>query len=235
MPPVLGAGLTVVEPKMEDVLNVFARILGIDLNCVKIGTIEAVDYTTMTAKIQLVNQQTMRNGTYQAIKPLEDVPLFTLQGGGYSLQFPISVGDTAIVVFGDCNIDNWFKTGGIMPSADGRLHDLSDAIAIVGLHSLAHTLVRALGGGAYLTDKTGTTQLGLADGKVTIKNAAQNLGAVLGNLVTAVNNLITVLNTLTTEGGPTTQTISPASVAALVPVTTSLNAVSVALGALLNP
>ena len=53
MPAVLGAGLTVVEPKLEDVFQVFMRKLKIDLNCVKIGIIQDVDFTTMTAEPDL--------------------------------------------------------------------------------------------------------------------------------------------------------------------------------------
>jgi hypothetical protein len=236
MTAVMGAGLTVVEPKLEDIFNVFMRKLKIDVNCVKIGTIQSVDYTTMTASIQIAFQQQMRDGTYQKIPPLADVPLFTLQGGGYSLQFPIAVGDTALVVFADRNIDNWFKAGGVMPPADGRLHALSDAIALVGLNALAansklspspsSTEVR-------LVDRAGTTKVGLQGGKVTVQNAGGSLLTVLTSLRQAVTDLVTVLNTLTTTGGPTTQTVSAATVAALVPVTAELTNVQTALGALL--
>lgn len=235
MGAVLGAGLTVVEPKLEDNFNVFARKLKIDLNCVKIGTIQNIDYATMTATIQILFQKKMRDGTYKSIQPLSNVPLVTLQGGGFSLEFPIAVGDTALVLFADRNIDNWFQGGGEMPSADGRLHALSDAIAIVGLNAAAKPLTPAPSSSEVrLVDKAGTTKIGMTGGKVTIAGASgQTLLTTLTDLTTAVKDLIIKLNSLTTTGGPTTQTISAATVLSLVPVTAELVAVQTKLNGLL--
>lgn len=235
MTAVVGAGLTVVEPKLEDVFNVFLRKLKIDLNCFKIGTVKTIDFTTMTAGIQVVFQKQMRDGSFQTLPTLTDCPVHTPGGGGYSLQFPIEVGDTALVLFADRNIDNWFKAGGVMPPADGRLHSLSDAVAIVGLNSLAHLLTPTPSSSeARLVDRAGTTKVGLQGGKVTIAGASgKTLLMVLTDLNTSVKNLITVLNALTTTGGPTTQTVSAATVAALVPVTAALNVVQTELNGLL--
>lgn len=235
MGAIVGAGLTVVEPKLEDLFNVFGRKMKIEFNCVKIGTVQDIDYTTMTASIQVVFQQLLRDGSYQNLPVLTDCPVFTPQGGGFSLQFPIAVGDTAIVLFADRNIDNWFTSGGVMPPADGRLHALSDAIAIVGINALPNPLTPMPSSSeARFTDRLGTTKVGLMGGKVTIAGASgQTLLTVLTDLTTAVKDLITVLNTLTTTGGPTNQTISAATVAALVPVTAELVVVQAELNGLL--
>lgn len=228
MSAVLGAGLTVVEPKLEDLFTVFGRKLKIDFNCVKIGTIQSIDYATMTASIQIVFQKQMRDGSYQKIPVLTDCPVFTPQGGGFSLQFPIAVGDTALVLFADRNIDNWFVSGGVMPPANGRLHALSDAIAIVGLNAAAKPLLPAPTAlGAVLTDKTGATQLGLVSGKITLKNASGSLLAALNNLLTAQETAFAALGA---DPGlqPSTQT---ACLAAATATTTAI----AALAALLNP
>jgi hypothetical protein len=218
MGAVLGAGLTVVEPQLEDVVNADFRRLKIELNCCKIGILTAVDYTTMTATVQLCAQRTMRDGTYQVIRPLEDVPLVTLQGGGYSVQIPVGVGDTALVLFADGNIDNWFTGGGVAPAADGRLHALSDAVAIVGLNSLATPLGTAPSATeARLIDKAGTTKVGISGGKATVQNATQNLGTLLGQLVAYLAALNTAIagESAVIPGAAATASGQEAAIAAL--------------------
>ncbi|MDD5301499.1 MAG: Gp138 family membrane-puncturing spike protein [Elusimicrobia bacterium] len=227
MGAVLGSGLTVVEPKLEDLFQVFGRKLKIELNCVKIGTIQAIDYTTMTASVQVVFQQQLRSGAYQNVPVLTDCPVVTPQGGGYSLQFPIEVGDTALVLFADRNIDNWYTAGGVMPPADGRLHALSDAIAIVGLNALASPLSPAPSSSeARLIDKAGTTKVGLSGGKITIQNAGGSLLTTLNNLVTALNTLNAAIAAMTsasiTAGTP--QAAAAANATAIAAVTTALGA-----------
>lgn len=227
MGAVLGAGLTVVEPKLEDLFNVFARKLKIELNCVKVGTIQAIDYTTMTATIQILFQQQMRDGTYKNVPLLSDCPVFTLQGGGFSLEFPIAVGDTALVLFADRNLDNWFTSGGVMPPADGRMHALSDAIALVGLNPGAKPLTPTpTSNEARLVDRAGTTKVGLSGGKITIQNAAQNLGTVLGNLTTALNTLNSAIASMTTGSisAGTPQAAAAANATAIAAVSTALSA-----------
>ncbi len=219
MGAVLGAGLTVVEPKLEDLFGVTLRSMKIALNCVKIGMIQSIDYTTMTATVQIVFQQAMRDGSFQNVSVLTDVPVFTPQGGGYSMQFPIEVGDTAILLFADRNIDNWFQAGGVQPPADGRLHALSDAIAIVGLNGLTSPLgIAPSASEARLIDRAGTTKVGISGGKVTIAGASGQ------TLLTVLNNLITALEALTVTVSGSTGTVSPATVTALQAVGTELGA-----------
>ena len=208
MKAVIGAGLPIAEPKQEDVLNIFARFLKISINCIKIGTVQSIDYTKMTATIQIVFQQALRDGTFQNIPVLTDCPVFTLQGGGYSLQFPIEEGDTAIVLFSDRNIDNWFQSGGVQVPADGRLHNLSDAIAIVGLNSLATPLSPApTTSEVRLTNKAGNAKVGInSAGKVTVAGTSgQTLLTALQTLITGIQGLQVVVS------GPGTYTVVDAT------------------------
>jgi hypothetical protein len=227
MGAIIGAGLTVVEPQLEDLFNVFGRKLKIETNCVQIGTIQTIDYATMTATIQLLFQKQMRDGTYRNIPPLSDVPLVTLQGGGFSLEFPIAAGDTALVLFADRNIDNWFTSGGVMPPADGRLHALSDAIAIVGLNSVAQPLTPTTSSSEVrLIDKAGTTKIGMTGGKITVQNASGSLLTALTNLVSALNTLNSAIASMTSASitAGTTQAAASANAAAITAVNTALSA-----------
>lgn len=67
---------------------------------------------------------------------LDDVPVFSLYGGGWNVTLPIAVGDECILLFADSALDVWLQNGGeVNNPATQRRHDLSDACAIVGLRS----------------------------------------------------------------------------------------------------
>lgn len=232
--PLLGYGLSLQEPKLYDVLAALKTQILINLNCVKIGRIVTFYPATHTADVQILFRRVMKNGATASYPTLLNCPVFTAQGGGASMQFPIAAGDTCIVLFADRNIDNWYLNGNEQPPIDGRLHDPSDGIVLVGLNWKTDTTIPPVSTTeARLILSDGTTKVGLQSGKITVQNATGSLLTSLTNLTTAVKDLIIVLNTLTTTGGPTTQTISAATVAALVPVTAELVAVQTTLNALL--
>jgi hypothetical protein len=54
------------------------------------------------------------------------------RGGDFTLTYPIRKGDECLVVFADRCFDAWHQSGGIQEAVETRLHDLSNAIAIVG-------------------------------------------------------------------------------------------------------
>jgi phage baseplate assembly protein gpV len=55
--------------------------------------------------------------------------------GGYALTFPVKQGDECLLIFCERSYDNWYENGDVQPPSARRFHALSDAVAIVGLHS----------------------------------------------------------------------------------------------------
>lgn len=232
--PLIGFGFTLKEPKLYDVLQILKKQILIEMNCVKIAEIVTFTAATRSADVKILAQRVMKDGTVSSYPQLSNCPVFTLQGGGTSLQFPIKKGDQCLVLFADRNLDNWYQNGNAQPPADGRLHDLSDGIVLVGLNfSTDASIPVADASETRLVESDGLTKIGLKTGKITLQNQTGSLLTTLQDLTTAVSDLITVLNTLTTTGGPTTQTISAATVAALVPVTAELTNVQTELTQLL--
>jgi hypothetical protein len=68
------------------------------------------------------------------------VPFIVLGGGSSNLTFPISKGDNCLLLFCDYEIDRWWDTGENLPANYERKHDISDAFAIVGVHSMVDLL-----------------------------------------------------------------------------------------------
>ena len=178
-PPSLSALLTKVETRVFQ-----------NMNCVKIGRITAFDAVKRTAKVEVMFRRLLADGkTIQDFPLLQDCPVFTLQGGGSALTVPIAAGDECLVLFSDNNIDAWYEAGQPALPYDGRRHDISDGIAIVGLNSLAKPISPAVTanevaltyGGAKISEK---------NGKIALSNAA-------ADFITAMDLFLTGLNPTT--------------------------------------
>ena len=140
------------------------------LNCHTIGTIESFNPLTQTATIainyvrvfyntnpNLPNEATAGQitNTYTNYPLLINCPVVVMQGGGAYLTFPIVKGDTCLVLFSDREISTWVSTGQITYPQNQRTHDLSDAIALVGIRNILNAIPNYNTTGASLSDTTG--------------------------------------------------------------------------------
>jgi Phage protein Gp138 N-terminal domain len=224
-PPLVGFGLPLKEPKLYDVLLAFRSKLLLDLNCVKIGQIVSFDYPLAT--INILGQRVLNDGTTSPYPQLENVPVFTLQGGGYSLQLPVAAGDQCLLIFSDRNIDAWNQNGNSQPPLDGRLHDISDGFALVGINWSSDTkLPEPSSTEARLIDPTGLVKVGIENGKITVQNATENLGTILTGITTALQTLNGAVATMTTAtiAAGTTQAIASGQIAQIALLLTELAA-----------
>lgn len=126
---------TVIEPNLTETLEILKQDIFATLNAVKVGQIQSFDPSDKTAEVQLLFKRILSDGTEMSHPVLVDCPVFTLQGGGAFVQFPIQAGDQCLVLFSDRNLDAWFAEGTEQVPYDQRTHDFSDAIALVGLNA----------------------------------------------------------------------------------------------------
>lgn len=100
------------------------------------GIVTKVNLAQQTVEVQPAIQatQSFPNGTSKHVTmPLvPDVPIMFPSGGGYTLTFPVKVGDHCLLHFASRNIDGWWDSGKVSPPMDRRMHDLSDAFATIG-------------------------------------------------------------------------------------------------------
>lgn len=109
------------------------------LNCIKIGRIENVDFNNQTVDVQVLHKRVSMNLNKRELKDyalLCQVPFIVLGGGSSNLTFPITKGDNCLLLFCDYEIDRWWDTGESLPANFERKHDISDAFALVGVHSM---------------------------------------------------------------------------------------------------
>ncbi len=122
-----------------EALRAMADSIGVSMRVACVGIVQSFDPVAITAVIQPVGQEASRNpdgsDVVEDLPLLEDVPVVFPQAGPFIFTMPVQAGDEALVVFADRCIDGWYETGDISPQAEARMHDLSDAIAYVGLRS----------------------------------------------------------------------------------------------------
>lgn len=127
-----------------------------NLNCIQIGTIESFDAATQVAQISFVLKQVkeiLPDGTeiLQSRPVLAQVPCIVLFGGVGFLSMPIAKGDNCLLFFNDREFDNWFISGEVSTPSSSRMHDISDAIALVGINSLQTVIENYLNNGVRLS------------------------------------------------------------------------------------
>lgn len=140
-------------------------------NCVKIGKIENVDTTNQTVDVQILHKRVNMKFKTRELKDyalLKQVPFVVIGGGQSNLTFPIAKGDNCLLLFCDYEIDRWWDTGESLPSNFERKHDISDAFAIVGVHSMVDLLQ---GYSRYVQLKYSDNSKIIVGNEITLNNA----------------------------------------------------------------
>lgn len=207
----------VAEPDLRALLDNLRLEIFASLNCHQWGIVQSFNAAkqTVVVKIAMLRQiPQIQNGVSSYVaKPfplLLDVPVFIPSGGTGTLTFPVAAGDLCLVLFNDRDIDTLWATGGIGAPNSGRMHDLSDGLAIIGFRTGANPLA------GYDTARVvlalGDTKLKLGT-KVRLENGTTDL-------LTVLTNLISTLTAWVNTGGSTP---NPATVTALNSIQTQLN------------
>jgi phage baseplate assembly protein gpV len=118
-----------------------------------------------------------------ALPLLVDCPVQFPSGGGFTLTFPIKLGDECMIHFASRCIDNWWYLGGVQAQAEMRMHDLSDGFIVPKVWSLPNVINSISTATAQLRSDDGSTYVDIAAGVITVKAAS-----VIVNSTTATVN-----------------------------------------------
>ena len=101
-----------------------------NLHTATIAKVTKITGSTISAK-PVFNRSV--DGESIPLPEFAEIPVLWISGGGSSDRMPIAVGDYALLIFIERCIDDWFFGKDYDVPREMRLHDYSDAIAIVGL------------------------------------------------------------------------------------------------------
>jgi hypothetical protein len=159
-----------------------------DLHTCLPGIIDRFDPETQTASVQPAIKRIFTERGTVDLPLCMDVPVSFPGGGDFFLTFPVKPGDECLLLFSERCIDAWHFEGGTQPPEEFRLHDLSDAIALVGLNSQPKKIPAFNATDTELRNRFGDTHLTMQpDGAITAVNpqGSYTLGADGSMTITA--------------------------------------------------
>jgi hypothetical protein len=203
----------------------------LDVHTALPAKVEKYDPTTQTVDVKpTLKPYALAEGNVpepRALPVITNVPLVFPGAGGFRITFPVKVGDVVLLVFSESSLEAWQSSDGQHDLAPGdfRRHNLSDAIAIPGLHTNAKPWTGAsssamtLGkdGGPQVVARATGIELGGSDADVPLDAVSKGtkLEADLATLITAHQTLLAALSTF---------------LGVIAPLTTSPGAAATALG-----
>ena len=114
------------ESFLQEALDSLKRDILSSMHVAIPGNIVSYDASSGTATIQPALRRRTPSGEVLTAPPLLEVPVFRP-----SADFTISDGDPCILLFMDFSIDGWLESNQPVIPPSARLHDLSDAVALV--------------------------------------------------------------------------------------------------------
>lgn len=150
------------------------------------GIVLSVNMAAMTCEVQPTIQAVVQNENNELVQtdlpPFPNVPIVFPSAGGFSITFPVAVGDEVLVVFSSRCIDAWWQLGGVQQAMEARMNDLSDGFAIPGPRSQPRVLSGISTTALQIRNDANTARIEIAaNGAITIVSPTGV--AITGNLV----------------------------------------------------
>ncbi len=189
-----------VIPDLAEFISRRMRDISARINCHTIGQIVSFNSENQTAVVNISFMKVVQgvnpigdtgytSSEIVSYPQLVDVPVIVLQGGGGRLTFPIVPGESCLILFCDRDMDSWFNAGLVAAPNSNRVHDINDAVALVGLNNLQNAIsdydpdnvelhsetnlnITAPNGLVSVTDRTSERLAQSGDLKVTARSTA---------------------------------------------------------------
>ena len=202
------------SPDITQTLYSVVEKTGKELNCMRVGIIQTFYSDDLTADVLIANKKTINlnsDGT-QNVRNFALIRAKVCYCTPY-ITYPLKEGDECILLFSDREIESWFINGNVNPEIYPRLHDLTDAVAIVGLRSLPN-MISILTNALHLF--YGSSDIQLLENQININSTLLNIvgnttqtgtitatslnatAAATGSFRTADNKTVTVTNGIIT-------------------------------------
>lgn len=103
-----------------------------EVNTVLPGIVEEYDADARIASVRGAINLLMPDGR-QLVRPLvQDAPVVFPEAGGYSIRYPLAVGDSVLILFSQRGLDSWKRVHALSAPGLGPLFSENDAIVLAG-------------------------------------------------------------------------------------------------------
>lgn len=184
------------------------------------GQIDNFDYKTNTAQIKPMLQKVYLNGDVLTLASLINVPVIFPRTARSGITFPLQKGDGVLLCFTERALELWKGTNSLSQPGDVRRFDISDAVAIVGLHGVKEKSTATNNEDLEITHNGFKITITKA-GKISIKGK-NNL-----DLVAIIDEWMTQLQSSLVITGIGLQPFDPTSIAAMTSIQAKLKEILV--------
>lgn len=206
------AFLTLLNDEMLDRRVAFpAQITAINVDSGD-GALLSIDVLPLIR--QTLSQENTDELIYRDLPILANVPVVFPHStvSGYSLTIPILIGDQVLVVIADRSIDEWQASGGTgrpVESATPRAHDLTDAIAIIGIscdvknikgYQFDRLAIRNIDNSTHVHVIDDEVEIEADDSRVLIRQDIITLTLGTSNITITTNSIAINADTVTING-----------------------------------
>lgn len=211
-------------PTIEQVLNEFIlNRLSSKLNTAMPAVIDKVEIDYPRVSVIPTVSKKYIDGEVIEYKPIENVPLMIPRTQNAVIHFPVSKGDTVLLIICQRSLDKWLKDGLISPPSDRKQFDITDAIAILGLFPFTtktglvdNDLIVKYNNSTVTLKENGDVEI-QCDGDIKIGNS--NLRRLINEDFQSIfNNHVHNISVAGTPGAPTGTSSSPSAIGGTSPV-----------------
>jgi len=119
--------------QLIDVLDIALKSALANVHTAVIAVVTKVDTATINVR-PVINR--VVNGESIELPEFIEVPPLFMQGGTSYTAYPIAIGDYCLLIISERCFDRWYSGQDFANPAELRMHDYSDAIALVGINPL---------------------------------------------------------------------------------------------------
>ena len=121
-------------PQLVDVIKLHIKDALTNIHTAIPAKVTKVNATTVNAK-PVINRDI--DGKSIELPEFIEIPVLFSQGGSSYTAYPISIGDYCLLIFSERCFDLWYAGRDFLSPPEFRMHDYSDAIAIMGINPLS--------------------------------------------------------------------------------------------------
>lgn len=157
----------------------------------------AYDRTANRVQVELMIAMVSTSGAQVSRAQIANIPVINFGGGGYILNFPLTVGDLGFVIANDRDISLFLQSYAESPPNTQRVKSFSDAVFIPSV--LANYTTTGQDGNAVLQSLDGSIRLSLSSNAITVSAGSSSI-EVKATGVTINSPITTITGELVVQG-----------------------------------
>ena len=185
-------------PPMARVLREAIRAELVELRVALPAEVLEYDLAKQSVNVQPHFKRKYGDGTIRDMPKLFNVPVAFPRTANASIVLPIKKGDNVLLVFTDRSLDKWKQHGGTIDPEDGRIHNLSDAVAYPGLFPFSKPVEIANGDDIIIKNVSGGSHCEVRiknNNHLQVLNATEEFVKVLDDMLTVIREAVVYTST----------------------------------------